>query len=400
MDLNQQHVQEDQLYKFMLIAGIIIVSFNLRPAITSVGPLITTIRDDIGLTNWSAGLLTSLPLLAFAFMSPIAAKLGNRFSNERTMLWGLMILTIGISLRSISMIFLLVVGTILVGIGIAVCNVLLPGVIKEKFPLKVGLMTSVYSTGMGTFAALASGLSVPLASGFKLGWNLALFVWVIPTLLGIVIWFYLARKENGNKNVDSLNFADNSHSLWSNALAWQIAFYMGLQSFLFYVTISWLPEILHATGVSMEAAGWMLSLMQFIGLPASFFVPVLAGKYSSQRLLVVLLGISSICGYLGLLLGNSHMAMFISIVFLGIGLGGTFPLALTLLGLRSRNARQAANLSGMAQSLGYLLAAIGPMLFGFLFDITHAWTLPLITLIFITVLVITFGLGAGRNKFV
>jgi MFS transporter, CP family, cyanate transporter len=384
----------------MLIAGIIIVSFNLRPAITSIGPLITTIRDDVGLTNWSAGLLTSLPLIAFAIVSPIAAKLGNRFSNDRAMLWGLIALAIGISLRSISVIFLLFAGTILVGIGIAICNVLLPGVIKDKFPLKVGLMTSVYSTAMATFAAAASGLSVPLASGINLGWNLALFVWVIPAIIGIFIWMYLARKVKVTALEETNYVGGKPKNMWSNAMAWQIAFYMGLQSFLFYVTISWLPEILHSSGISMETAGWMLSLMQFIGLPASFLVPVLAGKFTSQRFLVILLGIFTLLGYLGLLVEISHTTLIISIVCLGIGLGGTFPLALAFLGLRTRNARQAADLSGMAQSLGYLLAAVGPMLFGFLFDMTHSWNTPLITLLIITIFVIVSGVGAGRNKFV
>jgi MFS transporter, CP family, cyanate transporter len=400
LDIHQQQVNENQVYKFMLIAGIIIVSFNLRPAITSIGPLITTIRDDVGLTNWSAGLLTSLPLIAFAIVSPIAAKLGNRFSNDRAMLWGLIALAIGISLRSISVIFLLFTGTILVGIGIAICNVLLPGVIKDKFPLKVGLMTSIYSTAMATFAATASGLSVPLASGINLGWNLALFVWVIPAIIGIFVWIYLARKVKVTALEETNYVGGKPQNMWSNAMAWQIAFYMGLQSFLFYVTISWLPEILHSSGISMETAGWMLSLMQFIGLPASFLVPVLAGKFTSQRFLVILLGIFTLLGYLGLLVENSHTTLIISIVCLGIGLGGTFPLALAFLGLRTRNARQAADLSGMAQSLGYLLAAVGPMLFGFLFDMTHSWNTPIITLLIITIFVIVSGVGAGRNKFV
>ena len=399
MGLDQHVVKENQLHKFLLISGIILIAFNLRPAITSVGPLMSTIRDDIGLSNWSVGLLTSLPLIAFAIMSPIAAKLGNRFTNERVMLWGLFFLLIGISVRSISMMILLFAGTLLVGIGIAICNVLLPGVIKDKFPLKVGLMTSVYSTAMNIFAATASGVSVPLASGLGLGWQLALFVWITPAILGIVVWVLVINKNKSTAK-ETPFLTNHNKNLWRSALAWQIALYMGLQSFLFYVTVSWLPEILHSTGMSMESAGWMLSFTQFIGLPASFIVPMLAGKFASQRLIVIALGVCSVLGFSGLLLGTSPIMLFISITLIGLALSGTFALALTFLGLRARDAKQAAALSGMAQALGYILAAVGPMFIGFLYDVTHAWTVPLITVIIIAILVVLFGLGAGRNKLV
>jgi MFS transporter, CP family, cyanate transporter len=397
----QQHSQTDsQLYRFLVIAGIIIVSFNLRPAITSVGPLISTIRDDVGLSNWSAGLLTSLPLIAFAIMSPIAARLGNRYSNERAILWGLIFLLIGIGVRSVSIMFWLFTGTLLIGIGIAICNVLLPGVVKDKFPLKVGLMTSVYSTAMGIFAAAASGVSVPLADGMNLGWQFALLVWGLPAVIGIMIWFYLSSKRKIQQQQTTDNMVGANHNIWHSPLAWQVAAYMGLQSFLFYVTISWLPEILHHSGVSMETAGWMLSFTQFIGLPASFLVPVLAEKFSSQRIIVFIMGIISVLGYGGLLVANSYIALIISIIFIGLSLSGTFALALALLGLRARDAKRAAELSGMAQALGYVLAAIGPMFIGFLYDVTHVWTVPLITLMIISVLVVIFGLGAGRNSYV
>ena len=175
---------------------------------------------------------------------------------------------------------------------------------------------------------------------------------------------------------------------------------MGLQSFQFYVVIGWLPEILHYKGASMETAGWMLSITQLIGLPFSFLVPVIAGRLRSQQWLVVLLGLCSLAGFGGLLLGSSYSVIMVSILFLGIGLGGSFPLALTFLGMRARDARQAAELSGMSQSIGYILAAIGPLFIGFLYDFTHLWTLPLITLIIITGLMMVFGVFAGRDRYV
>lgn len=398
-EMNQQG-KMNRRYQVMLIAGIVTVAFNLRPAITSVGPLIGTIRDDLGLSNWSAGMLTSLPLIVFAIMSPIIPKLANRYTNELVLLAGLFVLLTGIATRSLSVVFLLFAGTILIGIGIAICNVLLPGVIKDKFPGKVGLMTSIYTTTMGIFAATASGVSVPLAEGIGLGWQNALLFWGIPTLLGLFVWIYLSRNRKPEKDMPVAHIQSGNSNIWLAPLAWQVACFMGLQSFLFYVTISWLPEILHDYGLSMTMAGWMLFFTQLIGLPASFLVPMIADKFASQRFIVVIMGTAAVSGYTGLLIGQSYFIMIISIILIGVALSGNFALALSFLGIRARTAREAAELSGMAQSIGYLLAAIGPMFIGYLFDLTHAWTVPLFTLLIITVLVILFGLGAGRDKYV
>src|SRR5699024_5257811 len=274
-----------KLYQTILITGIILVAFNLRPAITSIGPIIGVIRDDTGLTNSAVGLLTSLPLVAFAIMSPIAPKIANRYTTEIALLIGLIILFIGIQIRSISIIGLIFAGTLLVGFGIAILNVLLPSVIKDKFPLKIGLMTSVYTTAMGIIAALASGLSVPLAVTLDWGWQLTLLFWAIPSILGAVFWIYLALQSGKDKQktiYQNPTGSNISTPMWKSTLAWQIAFYMGLQSFLFYTIISWLPEILHSSGLNMTTAGWMLSFAQVIGLPASFVVPILAERATSQ----------------------------------------------------------------------------------------------------------------------
>ncbi|WP_087972334.1 CynX/NimT family MFS transporter [Oceanobacillus rekensis] len=392
--------QSKRLYYILLIAGIVIIAFNLRPAITSVGPVISLIRDDIGLSSWSAGLLTSLPLIAFAIMSPMAPRLGNRYTNERAMIIGLILLFFGISIRSISVVFLLFMGTLFVGLGIAILNVLLPGIIKDKFPAKVGLMTSVYSTSMGIFAASASGLSVPLANTMNGGWQTALLVWTIPAVLGIIVWIYLSRKERTTNQTEKYYVHTTDNRIWRSPLAWQVAGFMGFQSFLFYVTISWLPTILSDSGLSMTTAGWMLSFTQIIGLPASFLVPMIAEKLKSQRGIVIVLTLSGFLGYGGLLLGKSYTIMLISVILIGITLAGAFALALAFLGMRARTAKQAAELSGMAQSIGYLLAAMGPIIIGYLYDLTNAWTIPLITIMSVCVLVLLFGLGAGRNKYV
>ncbi|MFC4557571.1 CynX/NimT family MFS transporter [Virgibacillus kekensis] len=389
-----------QMRRFLLIAGIVLVAFNLRPAITSVGPLMGIIRDDLALSNWSVGILTSLPLIAFAVMSPLAPRLGNRFTYERTMIAGLILLLFGIAVRSIPVLALLFVGTLFVGLGIAICNVLLPGVVKDKFPAKVALMTSVYSTAMGIFAATASGVSIPLARGVDLGWELGLAVWTAPTVIAIIVWIILARKEKTEGDVELKYVSVSDNRMWMSPLAWQVACFMGLQSFLFYVTVSWLPEILHGNGMTMATAGWMLSFTQFVGLPSSFFAPIIAGRFKSQSGTVFVLALFAIGGYSGLLFGSSFGVMVLSTVLIGIAMSGLFALSLTMLGLRARNARQSGELSGMAQSIGYLLAAVGPMFIGFLYDLTHAWTVPLLTIIGVALLVMTFGMLAGRDRYV
>lgn len=395
----QTQDNKNSLYIILLISGIVLVAFNLRPAITSVGPLVGIIQEDVGLAHWSAGLLMSIPLISFAVMSSLVPRIAARLSNEKTLLLGLVILLVGICIRSISMTLFIFVGTLLIGVGIAIGNVLLPVVVKEKFPQKFGLMTSIYSTSMGLFASLASGISIPLAHGLKLGWDGALIVWAIPTIIAIMVWILLIRlnpaKDNAVKSVRI-----SAKQIWRSPLAWKIALFMGFQSSLFYITMSWLPEILYNYGISRGTAGWLLSFTQIAGVPVSFLVPILAGRLRSQVWIAFALGMCSIVGYGGLWMGSSYPMMILSIILIGIALGGNFPLALSYIGIRARNGNQAAELSGMAQSTGYMLAAIGPILIGYLYDMTQVWTIPLITLIVISGVFTTFGMLSGRDKYV
>lgn len=399
MELLESKANTKSTYIYFFIIGIVLIAFNLRPAITSLGPLVGMIQDDVGLAHWSAGLLMSLPLVVFAIMSPLVPKIANKLTNELTLIIGLTSLLIGIVIRSIPMTFFLFTGTLLAGLGIAIGNVLLPAVVKDKFPQKFGLMTSVYSTSMGLIASLASGVSVPLATDLNLGWQGAQIVWALPVVVAILVWVFL-RKYNLRDSGSIQQRSSASNRMWRTPLAWQIAIFMGFQSFLFYVTISWLPEILHSHGISMEAAGWLLSFTQLVGLPASFFIPVLAGRAQSQVKFAFMLGLCAIVGYSGLLLGSSFPMLIVSIALIGFALGGAFPLALSFIGLRARNANQAAELSGMTQSTGYLLAAVGPLFIGYLYDMAHSWTIPILTLIFVSMVVVVFGMLSGQNRYV
>lgn len=386
------------IYIHLFIAGIVLVAFNLRPAITSLGPLLGMIQEDVKLAHWSAGLLMSLPLIVFAIMSPLVPKIASQLTNEKTLLIGLTSLLIGITIRSLPMVFFLFTGTLLVGLGIAIGNVLLPAIVKDKFPKKFGLMTSVYSTSIGLIASLASGISVPLAVNLNLGWQGAQIVWGLPVIIALIVWALLFKKNQGDPSVIRHRQVTQSKQMWRSPLAWQIAIFMGFQSLLFYVTISWLPEILHSHGISLETAGWILSFTQLVGLPASFFIPVLAGRFESQVWIAFMLSMCSVLGYSGLLLGSSYPMLIVSIILIGIALGGSFPLALSYIGLRAQNGQQAAALSGMAQSTGYVLAAVGPLVIGYLYDVTHIWTVPILMLIIVSFVVMIFGMLSGRNR--
>lgn len=398
----EKHVKQDKVPTILLVFGVLFVAFNLRPAITSVGPLIGTIRDDIGLANWNVALLTSLPLIAFAIMSPIAPKLANKLTNEVTLTLGLFMLIVGVSLRSISFVLLLFFGTLCIGAGIAICNVLLPGVIKDRFPHKVAIMTSLYTSSMALFATTASGVSIPLANGLKLGWQLSLLVWIIPAVIGLMIWLYISIKDREQRSADQLRYfeTEKSSGIWKSSLAWKIGLFMGLQSFIFYVMISWLPELIIAYGFTKETGGLMLSYFQLIGIPTSFIIPMLATKMKSQRPIVVFVNSFFIIGVIILLSNQSLLAIVIATTLIGFATSSNFALSLTFFSIRARNARDSAELSGMAQSIGYCVSATGPIVVGFILDITHNWSVPLFLLIGITIVVIFFGLSAGKNQYV
>src|SRR5690625_3145125 len=262
-------------------------------------------------------------------------------------------------------------------------------------------MTSLYTTSMSIFATTASGISIPLADGLQLGWQLSLFIWIIPAVIGIIIWSIIVIRKNkqGNRAIRYFE-REKTSGIWKVPLAWQVALFMGLQSFIFYVTISWLPEILISYGMDKASAGFMLSYFQFIGIPFSFVVPMLATKMKTQRPLVVTVNLCFIVGIALLLTNQSFPAMVITTTLLGIASSSNFALALTFFSIRAENAKDSAELSGMAQSIGYCVAATVPIIIVFIFDLTNNWTIPLLLLIGITIVIILFGLNDGRNKYV
>jgi CP family cyanate transporter-like MFS transporter len=259
-------------------------------------------------------------------------------------------------------------------------------------------MTSVYSTSLGISAALAAGVSVPLAQLASMGWRGALAVWALPALLAALAWHPQLGRSDRPADL-SAGGSPGVGDLWRSSLAWQVTLFMGLQSLSYYVTLTWLPEILQEEGMDAARAGWMLGLSQAVAIVTMFLAPMIAERRPSQRgVVVVAVGISGV-GALGLLVASST-ASTLWVVLLGLGQGASFSLALTFFALRAPDPGHAAALSGMAQSVGYLLAAGGPFLFGVLRDVTGAWKVPLALLLTVTVCLLIAGLGAARDAHV
>lgn len=383
---------------FLVFLGIVFVSFNLRAPITSVGPVIDLIQIKYDLNSSMAGFITTLPLLAFAIISPFVAKLNHKFGHGLTMFFGLLLIILGELIRSYTDIYGLFIGTAFIGIGIAIGNVLIPSVIKHKFKKNVGNVLSIYITSMCIFAALGSGLSIPMTEIWD--WNTSLAIWTILTVFTLLIWLPQLKKSGEYNNSDDLKIEEKmkSKSIWKSPLAWWVTLYMGTQSLLFYTLIAWIPSILLYKDFDAHFAGMMLLLFQLISLPATLLVPAIADKIRHQKLIATIITLIYLVGMVIFLFAISKSSVIISMIFLGLGMGGTISLAIGFISLRTPHAKKAAELSGMSQSAGYLLAAVGPILIGFIYDLSKSWTIPILMLILLIILLIFFGLKAGRDE--
>jgi CP family cyanate transporter-like MFS transporter len=378
----------------LLIAGILVLASNLRPALTGVGPLVDDIRADLGLSGAAAGFLAALPLLMFAVFSPVSSAVALRFGTERA-LWGALVgLTAGILLRSAALPGAIWVGTAIVGASIAFFNVLLPSVVKRDFPRHLALLIGVYTSIQSVIAALASGTAVPIAGNSASGWRLALGCWAGLAVLGLVVWAPQLRRASTLAPAGSIKV----RTPWHSALAWQITCFMGLQSLIFYVVIAWLPSIEKSAGTSSTAAGWLLFLFQIVSVVSSLGSSAVIQRLPDQRLLGLAAAGSSVVGVIGLLAAPSWSPLWM--VFMGLGTGASIVIALSLFGLRTAHHTEAAALSGMAQLVGYLVAAAGPVTIGALHDATNSWTVPLIVIAGLIVIQGTFVMLAGRNQLV
>ncbi|EMF3954760.1 CynX/NimT family MFS transporter [Salmonella enterica] len=377
----------------LLIAGILMIATTLRVTFTGAAPLLETIRSDYGLSTAQTGLLTTLPLLAFALVSPLAAGIARRFGMERSLFAAMLLICAGIALRSLPSAALLFAGTAIIGCGIALGNVLLPGLIKRDFSQHVARLTGAYSLTMGAAAALGSALVVPLAlHGF--GWRGALLMLMLFPLLAFLIWLPQWRTTR-SANLSSSR-ALHERGIWRSPLAWQVTLFLGLNSLIDYVIIGWLPTILISHGYSEAQAGSLHGLLQLATAAPGLAIPLILHRFNDQRWIAALVSLLCAVGAAGLWFVPGQ-AIIWTLLF-GFGSGATMILGLTFIGLRASSAHQAAALSGMAQSVGYLLAACGPPVMGKLHDASGSWYLPLSGVTVLAIIMAIFGLYAGRDR--
>jgi MFS transporter, CP family, cyanate transporter len=364
-------------------AAVFVAAVCLRPALTAVGPVLERIGADTGLSNTALGLLSALPLLAFAAVSPVVSRPVRRLGIERTVAVALAVLAAGALARLLPGLPALFAGTVAAGAGIAVGNVLVPVVVRRDSPDRVALMTGLYSATLGSAAALASGVSLPL-SHLPGGWRWSLGVWAVPAALAAAVW---ARRPQ--RTVDA-PAGTAVTPVWRSAVAWRLTAVMGLQSTHFYVLVSWLPSIATSTGVSAAAGGWLLFGYQVVGILAGLLVPVVLPRAGVVPTGVLLTG-PLVVAALGIVALPALLPLWA--VLAGVSSGGSLVYALTRISLAARSSAEATRLSGMVQSLGYLLAAAGPVTAGALRDATGSWTPALLLLVGIAVLQALAALG-------
>ncbi|OFS71669.1 MFS transporter [Pseudomonas sp. HMSC08G10] len=375
---------------WLLLLGLVLVALNLRPALSSMAPVLGQVSEGLGLNASQAGLLTTLPVLCLGLFAPLAPVLARRFGSERVVLGILLTLALGILVRSVLGVTGVFLGSVMAGASIGIIGVLLPGIVKRDFPQHAGTLTGVYTMALCLGAALAAGATVPLARHFDDSWALGLGFWLVPALIAMLVWLPQARQGHGLHKV-----AYRVRGLWRDPLAWQVTLYMGLQSSLAYIVFGWLPSILIGRGLSPTEAGLVLSGSVIVQLVSSLSAPWLATRGKDQRLAIVIVMLVTLAGLFGCLYAPVS-GLWGWAVVLGLGQGGTFALALTLIVLRSKDSHVAANLSSMAQGVGYTLASAGPFAVGLVHDLTGGWTAVGWIFAALGIGAILFGLGAGR----
>lgn len=371
--------------RFLLGASLVLIAFNLRPVFSSASALLPEIRTELGLSALGASLLTTLPVVCLGAFSPLAPRLAQRIGSERTLLGVLLLLTLGTALRGLSSIPLLFLGTALAGAAIAVGNVLLPGLVKRDFADRAALMTGLYTMALCAGAASAAGLTLPIEHALGGSLEGALAVWALPALMIGLIWLpqVIASGQQARRS------GFRVEGLWRDRLAWQVTLFMGLQSALAYCVFGWLVPILRERGLDGVTAGGIVSASVMVQAAACLVVPHIAVRGKDQQLINVTLCALAVVALLGLLFAPLS-TVWIWAVLQGIGQGGLISAAMTVIVLRSRDPHVAAHLSGMAQCIGYLLAAIGPFIVGLI----RGWTG---SFAWCAVLFVALGLGAAFN---
>ncbi|MFI1584947.1 CynX/NimT family MFS transporter [Embleya sp. NPDC020630] len=376
-----------------LVVAICLVAANLRTSLTGVGTLLPAIEHGSGLTASWGGLLSTLPLLTFAATSPLVARASHRFGSARLLVAALAALTVGTVVRSLPSVICLFAGTVILSAAIAFGNVLLPALIRRSVPPhRIQGVSALYITVMGVTAAVSSGISAPLSHTLPGSWHTALAWGLAFSVAAFFVWLPRVRGDRPQTG----GGVTRSPVPWRSRLAWQVSMFMGLQSLAFYTAVAWLPSILIHHGTSSTTAGWMLFYYQLMSLASGSLLPLFTRGRRDQRRTAAGGSIMVAAGFVVLL--SAPALSVVACTLLGLGGGVCLVLALTFQSQRAGSAGEVAALAGMAQSIGYLVAASGPLLLGILHDATNSWTLPLVVLVVLCVAMAGAGYGAGRDR--
>ncbi|MEU6205411.1 MFS transporter [Micromonospora musae] len=374
----------------LTLLGVVLLALNLRAAIAGLAPLLPDVRLELGLGSGTAGLLTTLPVLCFGLISPFAALLGRRIGVQRSLLMAMLVIVAGSLVRAAPGIWWLLAGTVLIGAGITVGNVLVPSAVKQDFPHRQGAVTALTTAALTGGAALAAAVTAPLAHT-GLGWRGALLVVGAPAAVAAVVWLPQLRRRHVAPPLRL-----GGATVLRSPVTWALAAFMGMQSLTYYAMLAWLPTLLRDGGVSAADAGWALALFNLLGIATAVLTPTLAARRGDQRGLGLLVCLTWAACLLGLLAAPSWYLVWATIG--GLAQGAGIGLALTLLVLRARTPESARDLSGTVQSVGYLLGATGPVLVGVLHDGSGGWRFPLTALCVAVAAMALAVLGAGRDR--
>ena len=371
-----------QINKVIILLGIILLGMILRTPITSVGAIIGPLKNLLEINNTVAGLITTIPLIAFAIFSPFVAKISNKIGLEKTLYLAAIVTSIGLLLRFYINTSVFFVTTFIIGVGLTVGNVLLPGLAKKYFPENLGVMTGFYAVVMNVSASVAAGISYPILSsnvgGEKFSTGLAVNIWLIVSVLNIVIYAIITKNSKSERIEDKKTGVTGylkSLKMWSVMLS------MGLQSALFYCSVSWFAEIMISKGFTPSEAGLLLSISQFAQFPSTFLVPVLAEKIKNKLIIPIFIAMGYVASLIGMIYIQGNFAlMTIYIVLFALAGGGSFSYVMYLFSAKSKNEEEAADISGLAQAGGYWLAAIFPPLLGYVRDVLN-WDVAIYILI-------------------
>lgn len=387
--------QDTRAERLLVLIGIVVLAFNLRPAAVSVGPVLDEIRSALSMSAATAGVLTTLPVLAFAVFGALAPELARRIGVHRVTLLSLMAVVLGLGVRArTDQVLLFLVMSLVALAGMATANVLLPSLVRLHFPTRVGLLTGIYTTSLALGLTLASGLTVPIAEGLG-SWRWGLLAWAATALVAALPWVGLLRHD---RSPDPVPHTVTLRQVARTRIGWAMALFFGLQSLQAYSIFGWFAQVYRDAGFSPSTAGLLLGVITAMSIPLSFLIPSLASRLHDQTWLILGLVACYPVGYAGLVL-EPVTGAWAWAVLVGIA-ASVFPLALTLIGLRSRTSQGTAALSGFTQSVGYLISAVGPLGMGILYEVTGGWTVPLSALTVLALAQLGAGLAVARPSYV